>query len=85
MKGGCTLQVETYDKQPEMSSAEIANNMIEYISTKKRPFIMCNLAAPDMVSHTGNHDAAVKAIEATDETIGWILEACQQHGRVPSI
>lgn len=39
--------------------------MIEQVSAKKHPFVMCNFAPPDMVGHTGVYEAAVKACEAT--------------------
>lgn len=39
--------------------------MIEQLKAKKHPFIMCNFAPPDMVGHTGDYEATVKACEAT--------------------
>lgn len=39
-------------------------------------FVMCNLAPPDMVGHTGNYDATLKAVAATDSAIGLIYNAC---------
>jgi 2,3-bisphosphoglycerate-independent phosphoglycerate mutase len=58
-------KVATYDLQPEMSAAGVADKMIETIKAKTHPFVMCNFAPPDMVGHTGVYDAAVKACEAT--------------------
>lgn len=40
--------------------------------------VMCNFAPPDMVGHTGVYDAAIKAVEATDKSIGIIYEACKK-------
>uniref|UniRef100_A0A914UJ64 2,3-bisphosphoglycerate-independent phosphoglycerate mutase n=1 Tax=Plectus sambesii TaxID=2011161 RepID=A0A914UJ64_9BILA len=56
-------KVATYDLQPEMNAAGVADKMVEQIKAKKHPFIMCNFAPPDMVGHTGVYDAAVKACE----------------------
>ncbi|KAJ1746476.1 hypothetical protein LPJ79_005853 [Coemansia sp. RSA 1821] len=73
-------RVATYDMKPEMSSWEVGEKVAEEIGTDKYPFVMCNFAPPDMVGHTGDYDAAVKAIDATDKAIGHIYEACKKHG-----
>ncbi|KAJ2331208.1 hypothetical protein GGI00_003358, partial [Coemansia sp. RSA 2681] len=73
-------RVATYDLQPAMSSAEVADKVAEEIGTGKYPFVMCNFAPPDMVGHTGMYDSAVEAIAATDRAIGVIYEACKQYG-----
>ncbi|KAK5972922.1 Cofactor-independent phosphoglycerate mutase [Trichostrongylus colubriformis] len=75
-------KVATYDLMPEMSSAGVADKMVEQINAKKHPFVMCNFAPPDMVGHTGVYEAAVKACEATDTAIGRIYEACKANGYV---
>ncbi|MFU8798198.1 MAG: 2,3-bisphosphoglycerate-independent phosphoglycerate mutase [Gammaproteobacteria bacterium] len=61
--------VATYDLQPEMSAPELTDKLGEAIRSKKYHFIVCNYANPDMVGHTGNFDAAVKAIEVIDECL----------------
>ncbi|KAJ2399704.1 hypothetical protein GGI23_002489 [Coemansia sp. RSA 2559] len=73
-------RVATYDMQPEMSALEVGDKVAEELATGKYPFAMCNFAPPDMVGHTGQYDAAYKAIEATDKAIGRIYEACKEHG-----
>lgn len=75
-------KVATYDLMPEMSVAEVADKVIEQIEAKKHPFVMCNFAPPDMVGHTGQYEPAVKAVEATDQAIGRIFDACQHNGYV---
>ncbi|CAJ0577712.1 unnamed protein product, partial [Mesorhabditis spiculigera] len=75
-------KVPTYDHMPEMSSAGVADKMVEQVEAGKHPFLMCNFAPPDMVGHTGEYEAAVKACEATDIAIGRIFDACQKHGYV---
>ncbi|MCP9257447.1 2,3-bisphosphoglycerate-independent phosphoglycerate mutase [Dirofilaria immitis] len=58
-------KVATYDLDPPMSSAGVADKMIEQLDRKAHAFVMCNFAPPDMVGHTGVYEAAVKAVEAT--------------------
>ena len=72
----------TYDLQPEMSVGAVAEAMVEAMKSGKYPFVMCNLAPPDMVGHTGVYDATVLACEATDKAIGAILRGCEQNGYV---
>ena len=59
-------KVPTYDMQPEMSAYGVADKLVEAIKADKYDVIIVNFANPDMVSHTGIMDAAVKAIEAVD-------------------
>ena len=69
--------VATYDLQPEMNAAEVADKLIEAIESDKYDAIICNFANPDMVGHTGNFDAAVKAIEAIDSNLGRVITALE--------
>ena len=63
-------KVETYDLKPEMSAYEVTKNVIEAINSKKYNSIILNYANPDMVGHTGNLDATIKAIETIDKCVG---------------
>ena len=72
--------VPTYDLKPEMSAPVVADKMVEAIKSGKYDMIVCNFANADMVGHTGNFDAAVKAIEAIDNALGRILDAAQSVG-----
>jgi 2,3-bisphosphoglycerate-independent phosphoglycerate mutase len=72
--------VATYDLKPEMSAVEVTDKLCEAIYSGKYDAIICNFANPDMVGHTGNFDAAVKAIEAIDQCLGRIIEALQEVG-----
>ncbi|XP_031567339.1 2,3-bisphosphoglycerate-independent phosphoglycerate mutase-like [Actinia tenebrosa] len=72
-------KVPTYDLEPPMSSAGVADEVCKAIHEGKHPFVMCNFAPPDMVGHTGKYEAAVVACAATDAAIGRIYEACQKH------
>jgi 2,3-bisphosphoglycerate-independent phosphoglycerate mutase len=73
-------KVSTYDLQPEMSAAEVTDNLVESIENKKHDIIICNFANSDMVGHTGNFDAAVKAIEALDGCLGRVWNALKSVG-----
>jgi 2,3-bisphosphoglycerate-independent phosphoglycerate mutase len=65
--------VATYDLQPEMSAAEVTEKLCQAIRSGKYDAIICNFANPDMVGHTGNFDAAVKAIECIDKCLKQII------------
>lgn len=64
--------VKSYDQAPEMSAYEIANEMILRIQQDKYDVIIANICNGDMVGHTGNLEAAIKACEIVDEVIGKI-------------
>ena len=63
------------DLKPEMSADEVTANLTEAIESKNYDFIVANYANPDMVGHTGNLTAAVKACEAVDKGLGLVLSA----------
>jgi 2,3-bisphosphoglycerate-independent phosphoglycerate mutase len=73
-------QVATYDLQPEMSAPEVTAKLVEAIGSGDYDVIICNFANPDMVGHTGNFDAAVKAIEALDVSLGRVYDAVESAG-----
>jgi len=68
-------KVSTYDLQPEMSAAEVAEKAVAAIGSGKYDLIVLNFANPDMVGHTGKLDAAIKAVEAADSGLGRIIAA----------
>jgi 2,3-bisphosphoglycerate-independent phosphoglycerate mutase len=72
--------VSTYDQQPEMSAYGIADEVVKRVNSGTYDLIVVNFANGDMVGHTGVLAAAVKAVEATDECCGKILEAVQRQG-----
>lgn len=73
-------QVATYDLQPEMNSELLTNNLVEAIASGEYDVIICNYPNGDMVGHTGVFDAAVKACEAVDASIGKVIKALEEHG-----
>ncbi len=70
-------QVATYDEQPGMSAEEVTDKLIEAIKSDKFDVIICNYANPDMVGHSGNFEATVKAIEVLDHCLGRLAEAIE--------
>jgi len=73
-------QVDTYDQQPEMNAPEVADKLAEAIRSEKYDVIICNFANADMVGHTGNFDAAVKAVEALDQCLAKVWDALKSVG-----
>ena len=73
-------RVATYDLAPEMSAKELTISCSNAIRSGKYAFIVINFANPDMVGHTGNMSAAVKAIETVDECVGKIVNATGEMG-----
>ena len=73
-------KVATYDLQPEMSAPEVTNKLVAAIESKKYNAIICNYANGDMVGHTGNLQAAIKAIETLDVCVGRVVSAAQSVG-----
>lgn len=67
-------KVATYDLQPEMSAREVTDQLLAKIDTGKYDVIILNYANCDMVGHTGDFDAAVKAVETVDECVGRLYE-----------
>lgn len=66
--------VATYDLQPEMSAREVTNALITALNRDDPDVIVVNFANPDMVGHTGDFEAAVKAVETIDGCIGDIVK-----------
>ena len=73
-------KVRTYDLQPEMSSKEVTDHLVDAITGGKYDVIICNYANCDMVGHTGIVDAAIQAVEAVDASLQRIVEALQKAG-----
>lgn len=67
--------VATYDLQPEMSAEPVCDKVVEAIKSGKYDVIILNFANCDMVGHTGVFDAAVKAVETVDTSVGRVVDA----------
>ena len=88
-------KVATYDLQPEMSAYEVADHLVKAIKDQKHDVIVVNFANPDMVGHTGDKEATIKAIETVDECVGKAVDAllsvdgqmflCADHGNAEQL
>jgi len=70
--------VATYDFQPEMSAPELTERAVAAIGSGQYDLMILNYANPDMVGHTGDLRAAIKAVEIVDAGLGRIAEAVRQ-------
>ena len=73
-------QVATYDLQPEMSCPEVTAKLVDAIDSGRFDVVVCNIANPDMVGHTGDLQAAIKAAEVVDVAIGAVEAAVRRVG-----
>ena len=72
----------TYDLIPEMSAFEVAKATVETIQAAKADVIIVNFANPDMVGHTGDFNATIKAVETVDACVKEVVEATLAAGGV---
>jgi 2,3-bisphosphoglycerate-independent phosphoglycerate mutase len=73
-------KVATYDLAPEMSAPGITDVLTSAITAKEHDFILCNYANADMVGHTGNAKAIIRAVETVDECLARVVAAAEQAG-----
>ncbi|MCA9140935.1 MAG: 2,3-bisphosphoglycerate-independent phosphoglycerate mutase, partial [Planctomycetales bacterium] len=67
--------VSTYDQKPEMSAAQVTDFVLKEIESGRSELLIVNFANGDMVGHTGNLAAAIKAVETVDGCVGKIVDA----------
>jgi 2,3-bisphosphoglycerate-independent phosphoglycerate mutase len=72
-----SAKVSTYDLKPEMEAYTITDRLLEELD-KGYDFVVLNFANGDMVGHTGNFDATIKAVEAIDVNLGKLYEKVKQ-------
>lgn len=72
--------VAHFDEQPEMSSPEVSSTLIKKVEAGTYDFILVNYANPDMVGHTGNEQASIKAVEAADKSLSLIIPVILKAG-----
>lgn len=75
-----SLRIATYDLEPTMSTLEISQATVLGIKSRNYDFVVLNIASPDMVGHTGDIEAAIKAIESMDKALSEIYAACLSNG-----
>jgi len=67
-------KVATYDLQPEMSAAEVADKLLPELDKQEAELVVLNFANSDMVGHTGIFSAAMKAVEAVDKQVERVIK-----------
>ncbi len=72
--------MKTYDLKPEMSAPEVTDRLVAAIGDGTYDLIVVNFANTDMVGHTGDLAAAMKAVEAVDRCLGVVAEAVEEVG-----
>lgn len=72
--------VATYDKAPAMSASEVTDVAIKAIEKNIYSLVVINYANPDMVGHTGQMEATIKALEVVDACLGRLLESVSKAG-----
>ena len=75
-------KVATYDLQPEMAAREVTDRLVAALDSDAFDFVVVNYANPDMVGHTGDLTAAIKAVEAVDHSLGRLEAAVRARGGV---
>ena len=73
-------EVATYDLKPQMSAVQVTDTLLEELATGQYGFVVCNLANPDMVGHTGIIPAAINACETVDACTARIIDAVRKSG-----
>lgn len=74
-----------YAEAPEMQAAKVGDTVVDSLINKKHDVIFANFANPDMVGHTGNFEAAKKAVEAVDAQLARIIQAAEESNAVVAI
>lgn len=75
-----THNVRTHDEKPEMRALDIAQQLVTTLKNNQYDLIVVNICNADMVGHTGNIDAAIRACEAVDQALGMIVPVAKQQG-----
>ena len=71
-------KVRTYDLKPAMSAPLVTDELNKAILSKKYDLVVCNFANGDMVGHTGNLDAAIKAVECVDNCLSKLIPCIEE-------
>jgi 2,3-bisphosphoglycerate-independent phosphoglycerate mutase len=72
--------VATYDLKPEMSAHEVTDRLVEAIDSGRFDVVVVNYANTDMVGHSGDLTAAIKAVETVDRCLGRLADAVKRAG-----
>lgn len=70
----------SFDQRPWMKSADIVDDLIEAIKSKKYDFLRCNFPNGDMVGHTGSLQATIIGVESVDIGLARLMKVCDEYG-----
>ena len=70
----------SFDQRPWMKSADIVDDLIEAIKSKKYDFLRCNFPNGDMVGHTGSMPATIVGVESVDLGLARLMKVCDEYG-----
>ena len=73
-------KVKTYDQLPQMSAPAVLKEAVKSLAKRSHEFVVINFANPDMVGHTGNFEATIKAVETVDSCVGELVTAVKAAG-----
>ncbi len=73
-------KVATYDLQPQMSAPEVTSRLVQALGEQRFELVVCNLANPDMVGHSGIWEAALEAVRVVDGALERIIPAARAAG-----
>jgi 2,3-bisphosphoglycerate-independent phosphoglycerate mutase len=73
-------KVATYDLQPEMNAFQVTDKICRALDEDETDVYIINFANADMVGHTGKLEAAIKAVEALDTCLGWVIGTIERVG-----
>lgn len=72
-------RVTTYDQTPAMNAFELTGHVSQRLKTKQDDLMVVNYAQPDMIGHTGNYEAALEAVKATDRCLEQLIQHCDEN------
>lgn len=73
-------KIKRYDQYPQMSTSDIASRIVRAVKVENYNIVVANFAGPDMVGHTANLEAAIKAVEYIDAALGKISQTVLSKG-----
>jgi len=75
-----SLKTHNYEKKPEMSASKITDQILKFVTENKYDFIVANYPNADLVAHTGNLKATIKACEVVDKNLHKIVQVVLSKG-----
>lgn len=80
-----TFDPATFADHPEMNAYDVTNEAVKRINSNEFSLMIINLANCDMVGHTGDYEAAKRAVEVVDECVGTLVEKILSENKIALI